>query len=84
MKIIKQSLKNMFFRQSYTKQKKVPGRDGGHRSPEWECISDFKILKFKGGKPSGGRRTKKSLTVRIYRLQRMARVWPSGREVQLV
>ena len=28
-----------------------------------------KILKFKGGKPSGGRRTKKSLTVRIYRLQ---------------
>ena len=29
----------------------------------------YPILKFKGGKPSGGRRIKKSLTVRIYRLQ---------------
>ena len=66
MKIIEKSQTIMFFRQRDMTNNKKNGRDAGHRSPEWGCISDPKILKFKGGKPSGGRETKKSLTVRIY------------------
>ena len=52
----------MFFIKSDMKTTKKNGRDAGHRSLEWGCISDPKILKFKGGKPCGGRRAKKSLT----------------------
>ena len=66
IKVIEKSC--FFAKVTLTKQqKKAPGRDAGHRSPEWGCISDPQILKFKGGKPSGGRRTPKILTVRIYR-----------------
>ena len=56
-----------FTKATSTNNKQNPARKPANSCPEWGCIPDTQIWKFKGGKQSGGRTTKQILTVRIYR-----------------